>query len=375
MPTTDRASSRTCHRERPHQKTPARRPKSGSRTRGRSSRTPATRKPASPATSMPRPCRPRADSIRSDAARHPRRILLELDGRSASSRTAPATVARRRSNSGRTPDRHATPSPRASFLQHRSAPACPSSSAWVLREVPLAELRCTVETLMDVAVGRATTCSPKWFEKTTPPRTGLRRPRDHVAAADRHGADRLRGPPRSSTSPRSAHRAGRPRDHRDPDVLVRGFGVAMVERAMIDVVDSRAHRSTARSRPPSRISSASPRVALSRRWATGRRRACRPPDSSRSVHRRHARPLTVAGFRRSNGCSTTSAAEEDVAAYGLTRFKVKIGGDLDKTAPAGGVQGRHASLGDEARSPRRQRTTDRRAGASSRISRTIRPPR
>jgi len=111
----------------------------------------------------------------------------------------------------------------------------------VLRSVPLAELRIEVETNDGRrGIGRASDLLvPKWFEKN--PDTTPEADSEALEASIERAAEIARAAT-DAAGPHSVfdiaeiarfERVGS-RDHLDADVLVRGFGVAMVERALID---------------------------------------------------------------------------------------------------------------------------------------------
>ena len=212
----------------------------------------------------------------------------------------------------------------------------------VLRSVPLAELEVTVETPDGTrAVGRAgDLLVPKWFEKnpeTTPEQdsaalaasveSAVALARDLTAAAGPHPVFEIAEVVR-------IERVGR-RDHRDADVLVRGFGVAMVERAIIDAACRLAgvsfHQAVTGTGAGDILGFVPKRLVPEvGDWSPSSLPA--PPPS---IAVRHTvgmlDPLTAhevaAADRVDDGLP--QSLDEDIAAYGLTRFKVKIGGDLD----------------------------------------------
>ncbi len=212
----------------------------------------------------------------------------------------------------------------------------------VLREVPLAELQVTLETPDgDRIVGRSSDLLvPKWFEKnpeTTP---------EQDSSALAHGVRTAVALATELTEAAGPHpvfdvcevvrieQVGR-RDHRDADVLVRGFGVAMVERALIDgacrLADTSFHEAITATGHGD-ILGFSPRRMVPEvgDWSPA---ALAAPAKSLAV--RHTvgmlDPLTVEeipkGERVLDGLP--QALEEDIATYGVSRFKVKIGGDLE----------------------------------------------
>ncbi len=212
----------------------------------------------------------------------------------------------------------------------------------VLREVPLSELEITVETPDGTrGVGRAgDLLVPKWFEKnpdTTPED-------DSAALAASVEAAVVLG--RELTAAAGPHpvfdiaeiarieRVGR-RTHTDADVLVKGFGVAMLERAMIDAACRLAgvsfHAAITATGSNDLLAFSPKRVVPE----VGDWSPASLPAPAPSIAVRHTvgmlDPLTVAeipeGERVTDGLP--QSLEEDIAAYGLTRFKVKIGGDLD----------------------------------------------
>ncbi len=206
----------------------------------------------------------------------------------------------------------------------------------VLRTVPLAELRIEVETSDGRrGVGHASDLLvPKWFEKN--PDTA---PADDSAALAA-SIDRAVEVARTATDAAGPHpvfdiveiaridRIGA-RDHRDADVLVRGFGVAMVERAIIDAACRLAgcsfHDAVTRDLfgfQPHRL------VAETRGWS-----ATSLPAPAKTIPVRHTvgmlDPLRVEDVRPSDRVDDglPQSLEEVITAYGVSRFKVKIGND------------------------------------------------
>ena len=129
-------------------------------------------------------------------------------------------------------------------------------------------------------------------------------------------------------------RVGR-RTHADADVLVRGFGVAMLERAMIDAACRLAgvtFHTAITATGANDVLTFSPKRVVPE---VGDWSPSSLPAPATSLAVRHTvgmlDPLTVGeipdGERVLDGLPQT--LEEDIDAYGLTRFKVKIGGDLE----------------------------------------------
>ncbi len=212
----------------------------------------------------------------------------------------------------------------------------------VLRSVPLAELEIVVET----ADGRrqigfaGDLLVPKWFEKNpsrTPEEDSMA-----LAASVEDAADLAR----ELTGTAGPHpvfdiaevlrieQVGH-RDHCDADVLVRGFGVAMVERALIDAACRLAEvsfdlgiRTGLLGFQPGRLL---PEVGD---WSP----AMLPPGRER-IPVRHTigmlDPLTDdevdPGDRVEDGLPQTLV--QDIRRYGLRRFKIKICGDRGLDEP------------------------------------------
>ena len=120
-------------------------------------------------------------------------------------------------------------------------------------------------------------------------------------------------------------------DHRNSDALVRGFGVAMVERALIDATTrlagcsfNTALRSGMLGFNPRRL------VGEAAGWSPDRL-----PDPPTSIEVRHTigmlDPLTAGdiqpGERIHDGLP--QSLEEDIDAYGVRCFKIKVCGDED----------------------------------------------
>lgn len=212
----------------------------------------------------------------------------------------------------------------------------------VLREVPLAELQVTLETPDgDRIVGRSSDLLvPKWFEKnpdTTPEQ-------DSAALADSvRSAVALAAELTGTAGPHPVfdvcevvriEQVGR-RGHRDADVLVRGFGVAMVERALIDgacrLAGMSFHEAITATGHADLLGFSPKRVVPEvGDWSPA---TLATPAKSLAV--RHTvgmlDPLTVEEIPKADRVldGLPQALEEDIAAYGVSRFKVKIGGDLD----------------------------------------------
>ena len=124
------------------------------------------------------------------------------------------------------------------------------------------------------------------------------------------------------------------RIHRDPDALVRGFGVALVERAMIDATCRAAGCSLDRALR-------SGLLGFSPRRLAGEAAAWTPdrlPASRTEIEVRHTvgvqDPLTeveLSGNGR-NEDGLPESLQENVRRYGLRRFKIKLSGELDLDA-------------------------------------------
>ncbi len=211
----------------------------------------------------------------------------------------------------------------------------------VLRSVPLAELEITVETPDGTrCVGRSgDLLVPKWFEKN--PETSP----DADSAALAESVEQAVTLARELTAVAGPHpvfdiaeivrieRVGR-RTHADADVLVRGFGVAMLERAMIDaacrLADMSFHAAITNADGADLLGFSARRLVPEvGDWSP---RSLPAPTESIAV--RHTvgmlDPLTAAEVPESERVldGLPQTLEEDIEAYGLTRFKVKIGGDL-----------------------------------------------
>ncbi len=206
----------------------------------------------------------------------------------------------------------------------------------VLRAVTLAELRLEVET----ADGRRGTglasdlLVPKWFDKnpdTTP---------NEDASALSTSIERAAEVARTATDAAGAHpvfdiaeimridRVGS-RDHHDADVLVRGFGLAMVERALIDATCRLAGCSFHEAVIGDLLGFQSHRlIPETRGWSP-----VDLPSPATSIAVRHTvgmlDPLTrdeiPASDRVEDGLP--QSLEAVIATYGVNRFKVKIGDD------------------------------------------------
>ncbi|MDE0888914.1 MAG: hypothetical protein OSA40_05590 [Phycisphaerales bacterium] len=206
----------------------------------------------------------------------------------------------------------------------------------VLRQVPLAELQLTVATADGRrGTGRASDLLvPKWFEKnpdTTPEEDSAALARSvETAVAMAEIVTRTAGPhPIFDIAEIARIEQVGTRDHRDADVLVRGFGVAMLERAMIDAACRLADLSFDEALRQNIFGfSASRLIPEVGDWSPSSLPA---PATSMAV--RHTvgmlDPLTVGEIRANERINDglPQALEEDIAVYGLQRFKVKIGGD------------------------------------------------
>jgi hypothetical protein len=206
----------------------------------------------------------------------------------------------------------------------------------VLQSVQLAELSLEVEGPDGRrSMGRAgDLLVPKWFEKN-PDRTSEE---DAAALAESvEAAASIATLLGSSAGPHPvfelwsvihAEQVGAC-DHRNSDALVRGFGVAMVERALIDATTrlagcsfNHALRSGMLGFNPRRL------VGEASGWTPDRL-----PDPARSIEVRHTvgmlDPLTIgeipAGERVHDGLP--QSLDEDIDAYGVRCFKIKVCGD------------------------------------------------
>ena len=202
----------------------------------------------------------------------------------------------------------------------------------VLRAVPLAELTVTVE---DAAgrrsVGRASDLLvPKWFDKrseSTPEEDSATLAESARAALKTASTADARDVFGLWCEVHSEQVGAR--DHCDGDALVRGFGVALVERALIDAACQMAGRSFHVALLDGTLGFDSGRVLEETAgWSPERL-----DDPARSIEVRHTvgmlDPLTVAEIpadkRVEDGLP--QALEEDIAAYGVRWFKIKVCGD------------------------------------------------
>ncbi len=206
----------------------------------------------------------------------------------------------------------------------------------VLRRVPMAELEIMVVTSDGrPGIGRASDLLvPKWFEKnpeTTPDADSAALAASVEAAVDvANVATRTAGPhPVFDIAEIARLELIGGRDHADADVLVRGFGVAMLERALIDAACRLAGISFDAALRQNLLGfSASRLIPEVKDWTPSDLPA--PADT---LPVRHTvgmlDPLTIgeipADERVDDGLP--QALEEDVEVYGVDRFKVKIGGD------------------------------------------------
>ena len=224
----------------------------------------------------------------------------------------------------------------------------------ILRAVPLAELRIEVETNDGRrGTGHASDLLvPKWFEKnsaTTPEKDSAALATSIERAAEvAQAATDAAGPHPAFDIVEIARfeRVGA-RDHQDADVLVRGFGVAMVERALIDAACRLAGCSFHAAVIGDLFGFQSHRlVSETKGWSP-----TDLPSPATSIAVRHTvgmlDPLATdeipASDRVEDGLP--QSLEEVVAAYGVRRFKVKIGGD--QPANAARLRAVAALVGDE----------------------------
>ena len=202
----------------------------------------------------------------------------------------------------------------------------------VLRSVPLAELALTVEGPEgERSVGRASDLLvPKWFDKspeTTPEEDSEALAESADAAVKIASAVEAQDVFGIRCEVHS-ERVGT-RDHRDGDALVRGFGVALVERALIDAVCRMIGRPFHVALLDGTLGFDAGRVLEETAGWSPKRLG----DPVRSIDVRHTvgmlDPLTVAEIptdeRVEDGLP--QALEEDIAAYGVRWFKVKVCGD------------------------------------------------
>ena len=206
----------------------------------------------------------------------------------------------------------------------------------VLRAVPLAELRLEVET----TDGRRETgrgsdlLVPKWFEKnpdTTPEEdsTALATSIERAVGIASAATDAAGPHPVFDIAEITRFEQVGSRDHRDADVLVRGFGVAMVERALIDAVCRLASCSFHEAVTGDLLGFRSNRlIAETAGWSPAAL-----PSPATSIAVRHTVGMldaltddeVPASERVEDGLP--QSLEAVVAAYGVRRFKVKIGDD------------------------------------------------
>ena len=206
----------------------------------------------------------------------------------------------------------------------------------VLRRVPIAQLDVMVVTPDGRrGVGRASDLLvPKWFEKnpvTTPDADSAALAASVEAAIGvAEIATRTAGPhPLFGLAEIARLELIGGRDHGDPDVLVRGFGVAMLERALIDAACRLAGVSFDEALRRNLLGfSASRLIPEIKGWMPSDL-----PAPANMISVRHTvgmlDPLTTGEIppdeRVDDGLP--QALEEDISVYGVSRFKVKIGGD------------------------------------------------
>jgi hypothetical protein len=209
----------------------------------------------------------------------------------------------------------------------------------VLTDVPLAELAVTVENAAgEHARGFASDLLvPKWFEKnpdTTP---------EEDSAALASSTEMVAGTACTLGSIAGPHPVFElwnvlhtehvgSRNHEDADVLVRGFGVAMVERASIDAACRLAE-------VPFHVALREGALGFNIRWVMPELAEWTPDrlgDPVRTIELRHTigllDPLTPseipADQRVEDGLP--QSLTEDIEAYGVRWFKVKVCGDIDQ---------------------------------------------
>ncbi|MCH7903302.1 MAG: hypothetical protein IH944_01895 [Armatimonadetes bacterium] len=203
---------------------------------------------------------------------------------------------------------------------------------YVLRTVPIAELTLTVEAEDgSTEIGRSSDLLiPKWFDKS--PDTS---PEEDSAAlarsAEQAAAKYIEAGSQSAFDLWKDvydEQVGA-RDHRDADVLVRGFGVALAERALIDATCRLAGLSFYQALCSGALGFEAERVIPETRGWSPERLA----QPLMSIAVRHTvgmlDPLTISEIppdeRIDDGLP--QALEQDIETYGLRWFKVKVTGD------------------------------------------------
>ncbi|MCH8977670.1 MAG: hypothetical protein IH945_00295 [Armatimonadetes bacterium] len=221
----------------------------------------------------------------------------------------------------------------------------------VLRSVPLAELALTVESpARERSVGRASDLLvPKWFDKgpdSSPEQDSAALAESADAAVKTAIAVDVQDV-FGIWCDVHAERVGT-RDHRDGDALVRGFGVALVERALIDAVCRMAERPFHAALLDGTLGFDSGQILEeTAAWSPERL-----GDPVRSIEVRHTvgmlDPLTVAEIPADEWVEDglPQALEEDIAAYGVRWFKIKVCGDpkadAERLRDVARVAGEHA---------------------------------
>lgn len=206
----------------------------------------------------------------------------------------------------------------------------------VLRSVPLAELRIEVESVDGRrASGLASDLLvPKWFEKnpdTTPDAdsTALAESVERAVDVARRATDAAGAHPVFDIAEITRFERVGSSDHRDADVLVRGFGVAMVERALIDAVCRLASSSFHEAVTEDLLGFQAHRlIPETNGWSPASL-----PSPATSIAVRHTvgmlDPLTDAEIPEAERVEDglPQSLESAIDAYGMRRFKVKIGDD------------------------------------------------
>lgn len=204
--------------------------------------------------------------------------------------------------------------------------------AHVLRAVPLAEMSVSIEIESGGFMhGRSSDLlMPKWFEKN--PERSPQEDSEALADSAREASQIALAHSGGTAfeiweSVYSDHVGGR--DHNDSDALVKGFGAAMVERAMIDAVCHASGLSFYGALSKGVLGFDSARVIEETRgWDP----ASLPPPA-RTIDVRHTvgmlDPLVASDISSSDGVrdGLPHALDEDIASYGLKWFKIKVCGD------------------------------------------------
>ncbi|MCH2162166.1 MAG: hypothetical protein MK085_09880 [Phycisphaerales bacterium] len=212
----------------------------------------------------------------------------------------------------------------------------------VLEDVPLAELVVEVETAdHQRGVGRSSDLLvPKWFEKNpdTTPAEDSEALRQSAENASRLAVElgQAAGPHPVFDIWNVAHQDLVARhDPLPSDVLVRGFGTALLERALIDAACRLSECSFSQALGNDLFEFHPERIVP----GTDTWQATSLPSPAKSIELRHTvgmlDPLRVEDIlpvdRVDDGLP--QALDEDIATYGLRWFKVKVCGDAAKDAP------------------------------------------